>query len=108
MHVENFQEAAVDHQLHRTMRFRLVVNCTNNMPFIHPRAAHTTYLKEAIEDNLRHKEILKMAVALPVVVRLIHDAICMNGAVLVHCRMGQQRSATFIAACGQSYVCESH
>lgn len=51
------QEAAVDHQLHRTMRFKLVMNCTNHLPFIQPKTAGTTYFKVAIEDNLRQKEI---------------------------------------------------
>lgn len=109
MHTERFykirkhlymsgQEAATDHQLNRTMQFKLVVNCTNNLPFIHPKAGNTTYHKVALEDNLKQKEIIKMAVALPVIVEMIHDTICADGAVLVHCRMGQQRSATFIAA----------
>lgn len=109
MHVEKFynirknlfmsgEAAATDHQLHRTMRFKLIVNCTNDVPFINPKTEHTIYFMVALEDNLRQKEILKMTKALPIVVGLIHDTIHKHGAVLVHCRMGQQRSATFIAA----------
>lgn len=109
MHIEKFypirdhlymsgQEAAISQQLHHSLNFSLVINCTNNLPFIHPRKETTTYLKVAVEDNLRPKEILKMAEALPNIVKRIHDTISRKDSVLVHCRMGQQRSATCVAA----------
>ena len=92
------QEAALSHQLCKTLQFKLVVNCTNHAPYIKPRNPNTTYIKVAVEDNCRPKEVTKLASHLPRIVELIHGVLSQNNAVLVHCRLGRQRSAAVVAA----------
>lgn len=109
MHIDNFfkvcdnlylsgQEAALNHQICKTLQFKLVVNCTNHTPYVQPRNSNTTYIKVAVEDNCRQKEITKLTSHLPHIVEVIHEVLCQNNAVLVHCRLGRQRSATVVAA----------
>lgn len=109
MHIDNLfkvcdnlylsgQEAPLDHQLCKTLQFKLVVNCTNHTPYIQPRNPNTTYMRIAVEDNCRQKEINKLTSHLPHIVGVIHEVLSQNNAVLVHCRLGRQRSATVVAA----------
>ena len=109
MHIDNLfkvcdnlylsdQEAALNHQLCKTLQFKLVVNCTNHTPYIKPRNPNTTYIKVAVEDNCRQKEVTKLISYLPYIVEVMHGVLSQNNVVLVHCRLGRQRSATVVAA----------
>lgn len=109
MHVPNYceiipclfvsgDEAATHHALHHSMKFSLVVNCTNHSPFLKPRNKYTTYIQLRVEDNLKAKEIRKMQQCLPYAIQLLHMHLSKGNNVLVHCLQGKQRSATIIAA----------
>lgn len=91
-------EAALDLRLHQKLKFALVVNCSNHIPFVRQKDPMTRYIKIAIEDNLRSKEVNKLARLLPNVVDMIHSTLEDGNTVLVHCRLGRQRSAAIVAA----------
>jgi protein-tyrosine phosphatase len=91
-------EAALDLRLHRRLNFSLVVNCTSDIGFVRHRAAGARYIKVPVEDNLAPKQVERLARLLPGAVAAIHGAIERGGSVLVHCRLGRQRSAAVAAA----------
>lgn len=92
------RDAATNLMLHRRLRFTLVVNCTNHVPYVRPRDPGCTYIKVGVEDNLAPREIAKMGRMLPNLVSLIRAHIDSGGRVLVHCEQGRQRSAAVVAA----------
>ncbi len=72
----------------------LVVNCTKNMPMVRGDG-----LRLAVDDDGSAEATHAMAMALPYVVRRIHEAVCAGGRqVVVHCLAGQQRSPAVVAA----------
>ena len=93
------EESALDVRLHQKLSLALVVNCSNHIPFsksANGRICH--YVKVPVEDNLRVKEVNKMAKLLPSTIAKIHDTLADGKSVLVHCRLGRQRSAAVVAA----------
>ena len=91
-------EAAHHHRLHVQAGFGLVINCTNDVSFIQNRIPGVRYVRCRVNDNLRPREIAKMANALPSLVKEIRETRLRGSSVLVYCRMGIQRSACIIAA----------
>lgn len=91
-------EAGTHYAYHKAKDFGLVINCTNDIPFVHPRFINTKYVKCAVNDNLKIREINKMTCQLPLMISLMRDTIKKNRSVLVYCRMGRQRSAIVVAA----------
>ena len=70
--------------------FEIIINCTPNLPF-HSENTHNYRLN--VKDNISYNSniiILKKSVKL---LPLIHQNI-ENKKILIHCRAGQQRSAT--------------
>lgn len=70
----------------------LVVNCTVDIP------ASTTLKTYRVAINDDDSDIITLFKLLPDAVDAIHTAITSNKKVLIHCKMGQQRSCTVIAA----------
>jgi hypothetical protein len=48
-------EGALNNKWHEHLDFGLVINCSNQVPFLHPRRTRTKYLKFPIEDNLKNQ-----------------------------------------------------
>ena len=92
------EEAALDIRLHQKLKFALVINCSNHIPFVREKNPTTRYVKVPVEDNLRIKEINKLGKLLPNIVAMIHETLAEGKTVLVHCRLGRQRSAAIVAA----------
>lgn len=90
-------QGALSRQLHDKLDFGLVVNCTNDVPFLSPRRESTKYIKVPINDNLKKKEIDKFYKFISDTVQLMCDCIAKGDKVLVHCHAGRQRSATIVA-----------
>jgi predicted protein tyrosine phosphatase len=91
--------AATSPELHRRHGFRLVVNCTTSVPFLEPKVIpEVTYVRVAVEDNGRLEEVQKLGENIPATVAAIEKYLSEGHTVLVHCRMGRQRSAAMIAA----------
>ena len=91
--------AATSSELHKRHDFRLVVNCTTSVPFLEPKVIPSvTYLRVGVEDNGRPEEIKKLGEHIPATVDAIDRHLSEGHNVLVHCRMGRQRSAAIIAA----------
>ena len=76
----------------------LIINCTNDLCNHFKNGAQIRYFKGPVDDNLKKREVEKMLKCLPAAVAEIADEIRRGGAVLVHCAMGKQRSATVVAA----------
>ena len=90
---------ALSPELHRRHGFRLVVNCTTSIPFIEPKVVPgVTYTRVGVEDNGRPEEVQKLGGYIPDTVAAIDKCLLEGHTVLVHCRMGRQRSAAIIAA----------
>jgi dual specificity phosphatase 12 len=91
--------AATSPELHKRHAFRLVVNCTTSVPFLVPAVVPgVTYVRVGVEDNGRPEEIKKLGENIPATVAAIDRHLSEGHNVLVHCRMGRQRSAAIIAA----------
>ena len=91
--------AALSPELHKRHGFRLVVNCTTSVPFLEPKVVPgVTYVRVPVEDNGRPEEIKKLGEHIPATVAAIDKYLLEGHTVLVHCRMGRQRSAAVIAA----------
>lgn len=78
--------------------YDLVVNCTTDLPFA-PDVPPSAQVRIAVKDNGDPRQQAIMRDALPHALRRVRAALLGGGAVLVHCRMGQQRSAAVAAAC---------
>lgn len=79
-----------------------VVNCTKNLKMLTLNG-----VRIAVDDDMSKESINGMAAALPIVVETIHLELQKGNRVVVHCRAGQQRSPTVVAAyligkCGYS------
>ena len=83
------EESALDIRLHHKLNFGLVVNCSNHIPFVRQKNPVTCYVKLAVEDNLRIKEVNKLAKLLPKTITQIHETLANGKNVLVHCRLGR-------------------
>ena len=91
--------AALSPELHKRHGFRLVVNCTTSVPFLEPKVVpDVTYSRVSVEDNGRPEEVQKLGEHLPATVAELDRHLSEGHTVLVHCRMGRQRSAAVIAA----------
>ena len=91
--------AASSPELHKRHDFRLVVNCTTSVPFLEPVVVPgVTYVRVGVEDNGRPEEVQKLGENIPATVAEIDRHLSQGHNVLVHCRMGRQRSAAIIAA----------
>lgn len=75
---------------------QLVINCTNNLPF-HAKTA--CQVRIGVDDDGSKMQVAKMTSILAdmVVFTQIQQALLRKETVLVHCRMGQQRSAAVVA-----------
>lgn len=62
------------------------------------KTLETKFLKLPVEDNLRPQEINKLTKLLPTTILQIQQALDQQKTVLVHCKMGRQRSAAIAAA----------
>lgn len=91
-------EASVNARFLELTDIMMVINCSNDQPFVSPRNPNTEYYKIPIEDNLKVREVRKMKHVLPPVVNWIERAVAQDKRVLVHCHAGRQRSATIVAA----------
>lgn len=76
----------------------LVVNCTQNLPF-HTKPG-VQHIRIPVHDNGEDGEVARLAHLLSdlTILHAIHIALEQNKLVLVHCKMGQQRSAAVVAA----------
>ena len=97
------EEAAHHHRFHDLHAIGLVINCTNDVGFVQknrclPSGEAVRYVRCRVNDDLRPREISKMASALPGLVDEIREARRRGVNALVHCRMGVQRSACVVAA----------
>jgi dual specificity phosphatase 12 len=92
------EEAALDMRLHKKLQFALVINCSNHIPFVRYKDPRTRYVKVPVEDNLRVTEVNKLATLLPITIAKIHETLADGKTVLVHCRLGRQRSAAVVSA----------
>ena len=75
-------------------KYDVIINCTKELPFCSEK---TENIRIAVVDNGNPKEINLMTQLAPDV--LNRAIICLNNGkkVLVHCKAGQQRSATIVA-----------
>jgi predicted protein tyrosine phosphatase len=78
-----------------SMKIRLVVNCTKNIPFID--GAKYKKLRVPVDDNLELDEIKNLADWGPRIIREIWKEYKQGHAILVHCHAGMQRSAAIVA-----------
>lgn len=95
-------DAAIRHDVHKIYKFELVVNCSNDLPFVKNKNKNTIFFKVPINDNLKSKEILKMTKLLQDdsgIVNKILQILDQQKPVLIHCHQGRQRSPTLIIAC---------
>jgi predicted protein tyrosine phosphatase len=79
-----------------------VFNITTNLPFVEG-SAFVVQQRIAVEDDNDLKQMKKLTAALPQLMLDIQQCIDDSRQVLVHCKMGRQRSACVIAA----YYCWS-
>lgn len=81
----------------RMQDVHLVVNCSNNLPF---HAELARQVRIGVDDNGLVSEVGKLAAILSdmTILRDIDASLQRDERVLVHCRMGQQRSAAVVAA----------
>lgn len=70
-----------------------IVNCTKDLPMVRRNG-----MRVAVDDDMSRDAMHGMFRALPDVVDKVHELICQNIDVVVHCMAGQQRSPTVIAA----------
>lgn len=81
------------------MKVDMVVNCTKSIPFT-DHIENTLKIRIAVEDNGHPEEITKLYTILKngEIIRSIESYLKSGKTVLVHCKMGQQRSAATVAA----------
>ena len=78
-------------------RFKLVVNCTPDIPFVKQEGVRNVRL--SVPDGQGEEQNAAMLEHLPGVIDTIMDTLNRGeGAVLVHCEAGRYRSATVIVA----------
>jgi len=70
-----------------------VVNCTKDLPML---SAH--HVRVPVDDDSARRSIYEMLTAFPSVTDAIHEELTASRRVVVHCRAGQQRSATVVCA----------
>lgn len=81
----------------KMMHVDLMVNCTQNLPFFPDTGRN---IRIPVQDNGEHEEVVRLAHILAdlVILRDIKATLERRQIVLVHCKMGQQRSAAVVAA----------
>lgn len=78
-------------------KYDFIINCTKNLPFYNPNENDRNY-RIPINDCGNPQDIIDLISFLPETVLKIEDKLQENKKVLVHCKMGQQRSTTVVAA----------
>lgn len=76
--------------------FDVVINVSTDIPNYHPE--NIEYRNVIVEDNCTKKDFLNMESQLEEIVDYIHSKVQENKKILVHCRVGAQRSCTIVAA----------
>uniref|UniRef100_A0A6C0IW15 Tyrosine specific protein phosphatases domain-containing protein n=1 Tax=viral metagenome TaxID=1070528 RepID=A0A6C0IW15_9ZZZZ len=72
----------------------VVVNCSKDIPFLTNK---TKNYRIAVDDNLSHSSIIIMFRYLKNLIPIINHHLLNNKTILIHCRAGMQRSATFLS-----------
>lgn len=73
----------------------VVVNCSKDIPFL---SNITKNYRIAVDDNLSHSSIIIMFRYIKKLIPIINKHLLKKETILIHCRAGMQRSATFLAA----------
>jgi len=74
---------------------KVIVNCSKDIPF---SSKNTKNYRISVDDNLSHSSIIIMFRYLKKLIPLINNHLLKKDTILIHCRAGMQRSATFLAA----------
>ena len=74
--------------------FDVIVNASTDIPFYQLKDNR----KIIVEDNCRERDFLNMDTQLEEIVDFIHEKVRRSKKILVHCRVGAQRSCTIVAA----------
>jgi protein-tyrosine phosphatase len=86
-----------DHNFHKTMNIRVVVNCTKTIPFINAPDLQQDHIRIPVDDNLEPYEIQNMSMWSYEAVTRIIKAYKQHKPILIHCHAGIQRSAAITA-----------
>lgn len=90
--------AAKDPKFFEAKKIKAVLNCSKDIPNTFAKK-DVEYMRIPIDDSLREVDFNKAHLFMPAGVEFIHKHIVLQGEnILIHCAMGRQRSAIFVAA----------
>lgn len=95
--------AAHNYNFLKENNINVVVNCSNDLPFIFeinheiPDLQLATY-RIPVDDSLLEKDFIKMQNYFDIMLPIIFEHYKQNKKILIHCHMGKQRSAIFLSA----------
>ena len=76
--------------------FDVIINASTDIPNFHIESLE--YKNVIVDDNCSHRDFLNMETQLESVVDFIRSKVQENKKILVHCRVGAQRSCCIVAA----------
>jgi protein-tyrosine phosphatase len=93
------ERAAKSKELFEKHQIGAVLNCTPGLPNHFSSRQDVEYMKIPVHDSSGKRDVDVMLSYFPAASEFINKAVSLDGrSVLVHCRMGRQRSAAAVAA----------